>query len=73
MGLGLFYAAFWELNSCRSQGYAEGPIGWLTMHEYCVVNEIEGEQREDLFYFVQKMDSAYLDYRVKQIEKQTKK
>jgi hypothetical protein len=62
-GLDLFYIAFWELTTCRELGYGSiGPINWLTVHEYCKYNGIEDEQREDMFYFIGKMDEVYLEH-----------
>lgn len=59
-GLDFFYMAFLDLTSCRELGHAVGPISWLTIQRYAEVYEVEGEQREDLFYYVQGMDDAYL-------------
>lgn len=65
-GLYLFYTAFLDLTSCRTLGYSEGPISWLAIHYYCEANEIEGEQREDVFYHVSHLDKTYLDWSRKQ-------
>lgn len=54
--------AFLDLTTCREVGDAVGPINWLTLQRYAEVNEVTGEQREDLFYHVQKMDEAYLKW-----------
>lgn len=62
LGLYLFYIAFLDLTSCRTLGYAQGPIPWLAIHHYCEAHEIEGEQREDVFYHVAHLDKAYLDW-----------
>lgn len=61
-GLNLFYVAFLDLTSCRSLGYAQGPIPWLAIHHYCDAHDITGEQREDVFYHVAHLDKAYLDW-----------
>lgn len=61
-GLNLFYTAFLDLTSCRTLGYSQGPIPWLAIDHYCQANEIEGEQREDVFYHVAHLDKAYLDW-----------
>lgn len=61
-----------DLTSCRGSGYGtEGPISWLTIHQYADAKEFEGEQREDLFYFVQKLDTVYLKYKTKKLEEST--
>ena len=69
MGLELFYMAFMDLTSCRGQSYgSEGPIGWLSINDYCRVHGIIGEQREDLIYHVQRLDAAYLEYKTKTLK-----
>lgn len=63
VGLDLFYLAFLDLNGCRSLGYGMvGPIDWLTINTYCEVYGLVGEQREDMFFFVSKMDAAYQEF-----------
>jgi len=39
-----------------------GPIPLLAILEYCVLNEIDGEQREDFIWFIQRLDSKYLEW-----------
>jgi hypothetical protein len=51
----------------------EGPISWMTIAEYADRKQIEGEQREDLFYFVAYLDAVYLDHKAKKLEAKTKK
>lgn len=62
MGLEFFYQAFRDLNSCRTQGMSEGPIPWTAIEQYCQLNSIEGQQKEDLFHHVREMDDAYLTF-----------
>ena len=69
LGLDLFYTAFHDLNSCRTLGFAEGPIPWLAIDDYCGRLSITGVQREDLLYHVQQLDTVYLEYRAKQATK----
>lgn len=54
--------AFLDLTTCRELGAAMGPINWLTLQRYAEVYEVTGEQREDLFYHVQLLDKAYLEW-----------
>ena len=61
-GLDFFYTAFLDLTSERKMGFSAGPVGWLSIHEYAKAYEVTGEQREDLFYHVQKLDEAYLKW-----------
>jgi len=72
LGLELFYVAFMNLSSCRSQGYGtEGPIGWLQINDYCITYGIIGEQRDDLIYHVQHLDETYLGFKTKKLKAQT--
>lgn len=65
LGLELYYLAFCDLSSCREQGYVEGPVSWLTINAYAIAKNFEGEQREDLFYLIQRLDAAYMTFRAK--------
>lgn len=72
VGLELYFIGFMDLTTCRGQSYGtEGPISWITMNEYCFVHGIDGEQREDFFYHLSRMDSAYLEYKAKKLSAQT--
>ena len=71
LGLELFYNAFNDLTPCRAIGFGEGPIPWLAIDDYCRRQGITGVQREDLLYHVQQLDTVYLEYRAKQVSKQT--
>lgn len=65
--------AFLDLTSCRGQGAGgEGPIGWIQINEYSVVHGFHGEQKEDLFFFIQRLDGAYLEYAAEQMKKKIK-
>lgn len=62
-GLDLFYIAFMDLTTCRQLGYGTvGPIDWLTIHHYCAVYGLVGEQREDMFFFISQMDGEFLKW-----------
>ncbi len=62
--------AFMDLTTCRGQSYgSEGPIGWFQIKEYAFVHGFEGEQEEDLFYHIQHLDNAYLEYKTKKLKK----
>lgn len=62
-GLSFFYAAFWDVNTCRSLGFgAEGPIPWTAVRQWAEEHELEGDQRKDLFVYLEKMDGAYLKF-----------
>lgn len=46
----------------------EGPIGWLSVDEYADRKELDEEQRDDLHYFIARMDKVYLDFRSKKLQ-----
>ncbi len=62
LGIQLFYAGFLDLTSCRQVGMGLGPIPLLSILEYCLVKEIEGDQQEDFVWFIQRLDQKYLDW-----------
>lgn len=67
--LEVYYLAFMDLTSCRGSGYGtEGPISWLAIHQYADAKRFEDDQREDLFYFVQKLDMVYLNFKTKKLK-----
>lgn len=68
-GLDLYYGAFFDLNSCRMSGWAEGPIPWTSIKDYCIAHELDDEQIEDMFYLVRAMDNAYLDFHLKKAKR----
>lgn len=62
--------AFMDLSSCRSLSQATtGPVPWLAINEYALKHGFVGEQEEDLFYYVRKLDRAYIDWHAKEVKK----
>jgi hypothetical protein len=61
-GLEPYFGAFFDLTTCRSTGWTEGPIPWTAVHFYAEAHNFEGEEREDLFYHVRAMDDAFLKW-----------
>lgn len=63
LGLELFYDAFWDLNSCRDLGAVGfGPIPWSAVKDYAQTFELDSEQFQDLYYYIRRMDDAYLKF-----------
>ena len=71
--LRLFYLVFLDLTSCRTLGYAQGPIPWLAIHYYCDAHDIDGEQREEVFFHVSRLDKEYLDWSAKKTKESLSK
>lgn len=63
LGLQLYFIGFLDITDERELGWAEGPIPWRAIHEYCMSHDIVGEQREDFFYHIKQLDHAYLKWR----------
>lgn len=61
VGLQLYLQAFFDLDGERSHGSGLRSIPWSAIKDYCVANELDEEQTEDMFYFVKRMDKAHLD------------
>lgn len=67
LGLELFYMGFLDLSSCRPLGQVPGPIPFLSVLEYCLIHEIDGEQREDFVWFIQRLDHRFLEWSSKRV------
>lgn len=52
-------SAFMDLDSSRPVGFGLAPIPWLTIHDYCDRLGLEEEQREDMHYHIDAMDTAF--------------
>ena len=66
--LELFYEAFNMLNTSRN--LFEGGIGYIPYNViscFCKDENIIGETREDVFYYIQMMDNAYVQYQSKKL------
>lgn len=61
----LYLTAFFELDSERSNANGPTPIPWRSIAEYAAVFEFSEDQREDLFYFVRKLDAHHLGKMIK--------
>lgn len=60
-GLGLYYLAFYELDSDRSHAFQDR-ISVLRIREYCESWKYDETQMDDALYFIPKMDIAFLDW-----------
>lgn len=62
LGLGFYYVAFEDLQSCRSSAFGVGYIPWTAMRAYCDEYGVEGEDREDFYHMVRALDAAYVKF-----------
>lgn len=58
----LFYLGFLDLTSDRQIGMAVGPLSVLSMLEYCMIMDIDGEQREDFLWLLSHLDQKYIEW-----------
>ena len=72
MGLELFYGAFLDLSTCRPSGWGLCAIPWTVIHDYASANRLMGDEREDLFFHIRKMDDAYMEYHKSKTDKESK-
>lgn len=61
-GLSLYYNAFQDLTTTRQSGFGIGPISWQAINDYCLTYGIDGEQREDMFFHIVRLDAAYREH-----------
>lgn len=71
LGLELYYTGFFMLTASRPVGMGVGAISWSVISDYCLVNEIEGEQRDDFIFLINAMDAEYLKHVTKNKGKPT--
>lgn len=64
VGLGLYYEAFSELETCR--GDWGGPIPWTAIDAYCRRMEITGDQFSNMVAHIRAMDRAISEWRAEQ-------
>ena len=60
-GLELYLRAFFDLDSERGIGFSILPIPWFSIIRYAEVYGFDEEQREDLVFFIRRMDSAHIE------------
>ena len=68
VGLQLYLQAFFDLDTERAHSNGPTPIPWTAMAAYADAYELDQEQREDLFFFVRRLDSVQLDRISKRME-----
>lgn len=59
IGLEIYYVAFLNLTTCRT----DGVISWKIIDDYADRIGFSEEQREDLFYFIPYLDAVYQNHR----------
>ena len=57
-----YLTAFYELSTCRSIGWALGPIPWRDIIFYAHYAELEADLLPVFVLALRAMDAAYLEY-----------
>lgn len=71
-GLEMYLTAFNRLSTCRQIGMGLGPIPWTSIGVYADQEELDEYHRDELYYFIEKLDCAFLEWSAKQSEKKQK-
>lgn len=58
----IYYQGFLDLTSSRQIGEVLGPISVMTILEYCVLADIDGELRTDFVWLITHLDQKYLEW-----------
>ena len=58
----MYYEAFTELSTCRSQGFGTGPIPWTAIDRYGDRHGFTGEGFDYLVCMVRALDDTFLAY-----------
>lgn len=69
-GLEMYYEAFSELSTCRSNGMAMGPIPWTAIDQYALRHGFEADGFEYLVRMVRALDDAFLAYSQKKAKEE---
>jgi hypothetical protein len=67
-GLDLFLDAFFELDTERNHSFDFMRIPWSSVIAYCNEYAIENEQRDDMIYFILRIDEAHINRLVRRRE-----
>lgn len=72
-GLQLYLQAFFDLDSERTHGFSSSAIPWSSISQYAEAYDFDTEQKEDLLFFIRRMDIEYLKYLEKKQSKSSGK
>lgn len=72
LGLELYLKAFFELDSCRHHGMGPASIPWTDIAGYAAIHDFDDEQRDDLIYFIRRLDNAHLTRIADDMKRKTK-
>lgn len=56
----MYLSAWLDLDSSRPAGSNLARIPWTAVNDYCTRLGFDNEQYEDMLYYIQAMDTAYI-------------
>lgn len=62
LGLDLYYSAYLDLDSCRSNGFERGSISWFDIRQYCVLQELDEDQTNKMHLVIPMMDKEHYSF-----------
>lgn len=65
-GLGFYYDAFAQLNTCRIMG---GPISVNAIFQFGTLNDYTKDECVDMQYHIHRLDNAYLEHEAEKNKK----
>lgn len=60
LGLQMYLTGWLDLDSSRPAGPELTRIPWTAVNDYCLRLGLDDEQYEDMLYYIQAMDTAYI-------------
>ncbi len=61
-----YLSAFWDLNTCRVNGFGLGPIPWDKVNTYALTARLDEDLIRPFIRIIRAMDTAYIDWMDKQ-------
>lgn len=64
--------AFWDLSTCRNNGFGLGAIPWTAIRDYAGVYQLDEENTEAFCLIIREMDQVYLEWEAEEAEARRK-
>lgn len=67
-----YIRAFWDLDTCRTMGFALGPIPWDRIRDYAAVHQLDEDLIEPFIRIIRELDKAFLEWEATEAERRSK-
>ena len=71
-GLEMYWIAFSDLTTCRSEGMDEGRIPWTAVIRYAEWLKLNDEETDDFVTLIKAMDETYINHRRGEAKRKSK-